>query len=79
MSTDQEATLKDFDLWRQAVAKAREDLRNAAWRRKAFNEPGVSWQDLKDAENAAQDYLWELERACQSGENYLVWKLTRDK
>ena len=69
---------KDTALWRQALENAKADLAAAKRRRADFQNasPGTQWNDLKDAERAAQHYVWDIENAFQRGDNYLLWKLT---
>jgi hypothetical protein len=83
MLTERENQLKDFDLWRKAVAVARVKLTEAEKARVNYKARPFSsdeeYNNLRRAANAAQSYLWELTTACSQGHNYLLWKLARDK
>lgn len=76
MSTEREEQLKDFDLWRKAVAAAR--LKLIRIEKLKLSDVG-RFNDIREEAVAAQSYIWELERACSQGHNYLLWKLARDK
>lgn len=77
--SEQDVISKDTALWRQALENARVDLAAAKARRADFKNqpPGTQWADLKDAENAAQHYIWDIEIAFVRGDNYLLWKLKK--